>query len=189
MCGVGVYVYCVCLLSDTCRSSGAEFLLKGGHSKTWLVGNSLVTVTTSGQGGGRDGICSRCAAIRASLRPDSLAEASLLNRDSGVEGGRGGEGVGGDGARGGGGGGGGGEGEGGGRGPVLCSCWCRGWAEIKVRRLTGNISWLMRLQNRLVPFSAGYPLAVSDTGAEWSLLAANYPFGERDEEGVAAQPG
>lgn len=165
-----------------CRTSGAEFLMSGGHSKTWLVGNSLVTVTTSGPGGGRDGICRRCAAIRASVQPDSLAEASLLHRDGERGGERGRErGRGRGGTM---------EGGGGGDGrPMLCSCWCRGWAEIKIRRPTGNISWLMRLQNRLVPLSAGYPLTTSDTGADWSLLAAHYPMEGREEPTTETPPG
>ena len=82
------------------------------------------------------------------------------------------------------------EGGGGGDGrPMLCSCWCRGWAEIKIRRPTGNISWLMRLQNRLVPLSAGYPLTTSDTGADWSLLAAHYPVEGREEPTTETPPG
>ncbi|XP_023241139.1 tuberin-like [Centruroides sculpturatus] len=31
----------------------------------------------------------------------------------------------------------------------LCSCWCNGWAEIFIRRPTGNTSWMFRIQNRL----------------------------------------
>lgn len=31
--------------------------------------------------------------------------------------------------------------------PVLCACWCQGWAEIYVRRPTGDMSWIMRIQN------------------------------------------
>lgn len=47
----------------------------------------------------------------------------------------------------------------------------------------------MRLQNRLVPLSAGYPLATSDTGADWSLLAANYPMEGREETASETQSG
>ena len=47
----------------------------------------------------------------------------------------------------------------------------------------------MRLQNRLVPLSAGYPLATSDTGADWSLLAANYPMEGREEMTAETQSG
>lgn len=31
----------------------------------------------------------------------------------------------------------------------VCSCWCQGWAEILVRRPTGNTSWVIRIQNQL----------------------------------------
>ncbi|XP_026278513.1 tuberin isoform X1 [Frankliniella occidentalis] len=30
----------------------------------------------------------------------------------------------------------------------LCCCWCNGWAEIYVRRPTGDMSWVMRIQNQ-----------------------------------------
>lgn len=29
-----------------------------------------------------------------------------------------------------------------------CACWCQGWAEIYVRRPTGDTSWAMRIQNQ-----------------------------------------
>lgn len=32
-------------------------------------------------------------------------------------------------------------------GHILCACWCQGWAEIYVRRPTGDMSWIMRIQN------------------------------------------
>lgn len=32
---------------------------------------------------------------------------------------------------------------------VLCACWCQGWAEIYVRRPTGDMSWIMRIQNSM----------------------------------------
>ncbi|KAG1709737.1 Tuberin [Nymphon striatum] len=44
----------------------------------------------------------------------------------------------------------------------LCSCWCQGWAEVKIRRPTGNTSWMMRIQNEpyLVANSpSDFPLA------------------------------
>lgn len=34
-------------------------------------------------------------------------------------------------------------------GHVLCACWCQGWAEIYVRRPTGDMSWIMRIQNSM----------------------------------------
>lgn len=42
-----------------------------------------------------------------------------------------------------------------------CNCWCQGWAEIHVRRPTGNTSWIMRIQNggALLPSSHEFPLA------------------------------
>eukprot|EP00058_Branchiostoma_floridae_P010187 XP_002595675.1 hypothetical protein BRAFLDRAFT_64809 [Branchiostoma floridae] len=41
-----------------------------------------------------------------------------------------------------------------------CNCWCQGWAEILIRRPTGNTSWMMRIQNaRLVQPDQDFPLA------------------------------
>ena len=31
--------------------------------------------------------------------------------------------------------------------PELCACWCSGWAEIHVRRPSGDVSWMCRIQN------------------------------------------
>lgn len=42
----------------------------------------------------------------------------------------------------------------------VCACQCSGWAEIQVRRPTGNMSWLMRIQNHITldSFSSDVPL-------------------------------
>ena len=53
---VCVYV-CVCVHH---RSSEAEFLVVGGPSKTWALRNYLITVTTTGEAGGRPGRCAQC---------------------------------------------------------------------------------------------------------------------------------
>ena len=134
-----------------CRSSNAEFLISGGPSKTWLMGHTLVTVTTSGQGDGKTGVCRRCAAFRTRTRigdlpsqiEETTQELGKLNLPGGTP------------------------------DQVFCSCWRKGWAEILIRRPTGNISWLMRLQNRLHPLSIGEPYSPSN--ADWSLLAPTYP--------------
>lgn len=39
--------WCGCPRSCAFRSPVGEFLLAGGRTKTWLVGNKLITVTTS----------------------------------------------------------------------------------------------------------------------------------------------
>ena len=147
------YIWCV---FSSHRSAGAELLVGGGLSKTWLLGNSLVTVTTSGPGGGAKGVCTRCMAIKRSLQPDpdnllssnesylprklSVGRQSEPQNDTASE----------DGTT-----------------IPLCSCWCRGWAEIMIRRPTGNVSWLMRVQNKLDV------LATSSTSLDLSLAALN----------------
>lgn len=67
----------------------------GGQSKTWILTNALVTITTSGG--------------------SQLAEEDTKSGYHGV--------------------------------PISCT-YC-GWAEVLIRRPTGNISWLMRLQNQM----------------------------------------
>ncbi|KFM71943.1 Tuberin, partial [Stegodyphus mimosarum] len=44
----------------------------------------------------------------------------------------------------------------------LCSCWCSSWAEVHIRRPTGNTSWMMKMQNHLFLPSAppDIPLSV-----------------------------
>lgn len=78
-----------------CRSSAIDKLLLGGQSKTWILSNTLVTITTSG--------------------------VSQLGEDDARPAYHG--------------------------GPISCT-HC-GWAEVLIRRPTGNISWLMRLQNQV----------------------------------------
>ena len=29
----------------------------------------------------------------------------------------------------------------------LCNCWCTHWAEVHIRRPTGNLAWIMRIEN------------------------------------------
>lgn len=142
------------------RSPAADFLVGGGPSKTWLLGNSLVTITTSGPGGGVQGVCPRCKAIRRSLQPDpsillvgnesynptpsSQKEEEPLIPSS------------------------------------LCSCWCRGWAEVKIRRPTGNVAWLMRIQNKLDILAT--PLTGGSDDYDWSLLGLSNDIIEEEEE-------
>ena len=85
------------------RSAAIDKLLSGGQSKTWLLTNALVTITTSGGVQTTNGDTPAC-------HSDSL----------------------------------------------LCSNF--GWAEVLIRRPTGNISWLMRLQNQVGVAATGTPM-------------------------------
>lgn len=156
------------------RSGAAAFLLEQGCAQSWLLpGHRLVTITTSGCSGrpARQGLCDRCALFcqepapvhgeemsvqqqqqyplqqqqqqqqRRRHQSEAAGRASGLRRlpvtqdDLSLE------------RRGG----------GGRAGLVLrhvCGCWCCGWAEVLVRRPTGNTSWLLRLQNDLFPRAA-----------------------------------
>ena len=50
------------------RNSGSDFLVAGGPTKTWFVGNSLVTITTSTA---RESLCKFCLSNRPKY--DSIA--------------------------------------------------------------------------------------------------------------------
>lgn len=159
------------------RSGAAAFLLEQGRAQTWLLpGPRLVTVTTSGCAGrARRGLCDRCSLFccqepppagrppavtrggdevepqqqrrrhqsealgggRVPRHPPTTQDDLSLEQRRGT----------------------------GGRGGLVlrqvCGCWCCGWAEVLVRRPTGNSSWLLRLQNDLYPrasASTDFPL-------------------------------
>ena len=119
----------------------------------------MVTITTSGTGGGTIGVCPRCKAIKRSLQPnpDALLAGNksylpTSRRMSAVE-----EDI-----------------------ATLCSCWCRGWAEIKVRRPTGNVAWLMRVQNKLDVLATPQPTAEAEY--DWSLMGINKLISDEEEE-------
>jgi len=84
------------------RSAAIDKLLSGGQSKTWLITNALVTITTSG-------------GVQTTNGDTPVSSDSLL-------------------------------------------CSNCGWAEVLIRRPTGNISWLMRLQNQVGVATAGTPM-------------------------------
>ncbi|XP_032669228.1 tuberin [Odontomachus brunneus] len=172
------------------RLPAADFLLKEGQSMTWILGNRLITVTTSGCSNKamRGGLCDNCwVACKPGFLLLDQTKTSQLQRTSSLEaskedklsrqssGGHGssnantaanspteeskkstedsdsakkeflieksdkdqversklGQILNSDKQD----------------GHVLCACWCQGWAEIYVRRPTGDMSWIMRIQN------------------------------------------
>ena len=46
--------------------------------------------------------------------------------------------------------------------PELCSCWCNGWAEIHVRRPSGEVSWITRIQNASLTSESHAEFPLSD---------------------------
>ncbi|XP_013385066.2 tuberin [Lingula anatina] len=212
------------------RTSVTEFLLAGGQSQSWLLGNRIITITTSGGGNklGKSGLCDKCTALcktgmgnkndthedpfslsaseeklktdgassmrrrhksayvsprpREALRQQSVDDIQLHKHGSSPE-----------------------ERETGGAAvggkeerlesdtnigkslgtegtqtmdslvqglkhkssvsPHVCSCWCQGWAEVYIRRPSGNISWIMRLENESLLFtSSGQDFPLADIG-------------------------
>ena len=63
---------------DGHRSPGADFLVSGGPSKTWALSNYLVTVTTTGEAGGKPGRCAQCM---SELRRDHTPSATPTRED------------------------------------------------------------------------------------------------------------
>ncbi|XP_052788101.1 tuberin-like isoform X2 [Mya arenaria] len=178
------------------RSHMAEFLLTGGQSQTWLLGNKLVTITTSGSGtkAPNSGVCEKCQALYQqpvdqrdhrpgrrrhksamvsrsvsvvdppvlwssqddmtvnprSSQDDMVLDLDMTGQDAAVQ-----------------------TGSSLGDGNSLiesepleslilgmknvsshqqfpinvCNCWCTNWAEIYVRAPSGNLSWMMRIEN------------------------------------------
>lgn len=201
------YVYATCSTVPK-RTPVSEFLLEGGLSQTWLIGNKLVTITTSGGGvkATRTGLCSRCTtAVRNGVAASQSVTATITDDAAAVGSQEAGDGFGSKrrrhrsaiGAadanhstvvasastagitqsrddlelhrhasrehtflddkandrgdqdvllslgkavlRGGS------EGQ---FNPSYCNCWCNDWAEIYIRRPSGSVSWVMRIQNR-----------------------------------------
>ncbi|ESP04643.1 hypothetical protein LOTGIDRAFT_61259, partial [Lottia gigantea] len=195
------------------RSAVAQFLLKGGQNQTWLVGNKIITITTSGGSPktSQNGLCEKClvlyqetqdsrllsgkksrdrrrnkstaclsrshsqidpVGLHGSEEGDALPkrsqdDLSLINDDAfssenhddvGVQ--TGSSLIGSD------------------KDPIeslflgrsmpekrafsmnQCNCWCTGWAEILIRAPSGNISWMMRIENETSIFSQ--PENISD---------------------------
>lgn len=168
-----------------------EFMLASGHSRTWMIANTIVTITTSGTYIAMDGVCDNCLALRrttdiaykgkakaeANVKQKSAAldgstedSASQTSSDqasgavqSGVTASQAPVGA---------------QLKSGSEesakpdsakteetrsstvsdrrqsepfvpvNPMNCQCVCQGWAEIFIRRPSGNISWIMRIQNR-----------------------------------------
>ncbi|XP_021346642.1 tuberin-like isoform X7 [Mizuhopecten yessoensis] len=186
------------------RSQEAEFLLKGGQTKTWMLGNKVVTITTSGGGNNKFGntwLCDQCMAQiqggepqeKKLPQPDtpgrrrhksavlsrststvqessksssddigiqahtSYDDTSLIGEEQqnvAVQTGRsltehspskpgfdteaiesllwGVKNQTSDGRV---------------LNSLMCNCWCTGWAEIMIRAPSGNLSWMMRIEN------------------------------------------
>lgn len=154
------------------RNVTTEKILSGGQSMTWLVGNKLITVTTSGctLKALKHGFCDRCyqecrvrpvpptvaqkdeakVSSKTSVNSDNAGMSNSLPTSPEKE------------------------------KPALsmeqaaaatgfgrlerqvCACWCKAWAEILIKRATGAISWTMRLSNELHPLQCPKDFAMSE---------------------------
>ncbi|XP_044253656.1 tuberin [Tribolium madens] len=148
------YTYSPCSALPS-RLPTAEFLLNGGISKSWMLGNKLITITTSGctERVLKHGVCDKCWSLCSSHNNSKIAryarsnsgneeKESFLPRQGSTD--KGEEAkrydsanlpklIGGDERK---------------EAPV-CACWCQGWAEVLIRRPTGNVSWVMKVQNQV----------------------------------------
>ncbi|RZC31903.1 tuberin [Asbolus verrucosus] len=147
------YTYSPCSALPT-RLPTAEFLLNGGITKSWMLGNKLITITTSGctERVLKHGVCDKCWSLCSSHNNSKIAryarsnsgneeKESFLTRQGSSEKGEEGK-----------------KSEAAGlakligedkKDPPICACWCQGWAEILIRRPTGNVSWVMKVQNQV----------------------------------------
>ena len=117
-------------LSQPKRSAVIDNLLANGTSRSWLLGNALVTVTVS-KWSPSNLSCVHCSSEsslfkEASPRLDNIntvfTDDNKSNQTENL-------------------------------GSSFCSknstsCLCQGWAELFIRRPSGNTSWVLRLQNR-----------------------------------------
>ena len=59
--------------------------------------------------------------------------------------------------------------------PELCACWCSGWAEVHVRRPSGDVSWMCRIQNPSLSSESHADIPLTD------LSALFHPSMEKNE--------
>lgn len=191
------YTFSPCSASPK-RLPAAEFLLSGGQSMTWLVGNRLITVTTSGcaQIPLKYGLCDKCwnmckmdregEASRGGSHEKEQREDSGSNRASRQN-----------------------SDEKSTSSPVeenkrlseqlqshlqtlaaadgkvekqACACWCQGWAEIYVRRPTGDMSWVMRIQNQLSTMQSLHEFPLNEVST--LLMPSLSEFEIKNEDGA-----
>ena len=118
-----------------------------------MLGNYLVTVTTTGEAGGKAGMCARCEAeLKATPTATPTANTAASRQEGALSSPPTGS---------------------------LCSCWCWGWAEVKVRRPSGNTAWMLRMQNRL---QRVHTLGRGEGELAAMAAAYNYPFKEEEGE-------
>eukprot|EP00116_Pleurobrachia_bachei_P001508 sb/3461770/ len=116
------------------KSSQIEFLFNNGKTKTWVVRNTLITITTtlSCAGVSDGGQCDRCDMIQALVGERSFNSSPETSQEygSGIPiGGSSADHV----------------------AKVLtpaCGCWCKDYARLEVRTPTSNSSMVIRLQNK-----------------------------------------
>ncbi|XP_071106055.1 tuberin-like isoform X2 [Haliotis cracherodii] len=191
------------------RSQLVQFLLSGTQNQTWLLGNKIITITTSGSGvkAANAGVCEKCILLyheaQEGRQPPVSAKrerrrhksAACLSRsqsqveptsspsadDSGVQqtkwshddlsvtrgsddvGVQTGSSLSGDsldsylfGSKS--------ETEEKPFSPSLlpCTCWCIGWAEVNIRGPSGNVSWVMRIENEISSSAASREVSLQD---------------------------
>lgn len=129
------YTYSPCSALPS-RLPTAEFLLNGGISKSWMLGNTLVTITTSGctEKVLKHGVCDKCWSLCSSHNNSKIARYARSNSSTDEKDlflGRQSSGDKDDNSiksnaeeK---------------KEVPICACWCQGWAEVLIRRPTGEI--------------------------------------------------
>ena len=69
------------LIDMNFRSKVADFLLAGGQSQSWLLGNKIVTVTTSGgYKVGKAGLCEKCLTLARAASVDKVRNKATIQK-------------------------------------------------------------------------------------------------------------
>ncbi|XP_062507428.1 tuberin-like isoform X2 [Corticium candelabrum] len=150
------YTYANCFTQPR-RSALASSLVNGGQAKHWLVGNAVVTITTSGTPKPSATSIGSTRGLMPSLSREDSAASSVQHspvRSSSLF-------------------------SGGDSWPCAPPTYdvsqCQGWAEVLVRRPTGNMAWMMKMENKQEHNRKSLPiplLSSSSSGLQQDDLAA-----------------
>ena len=137
------------------RLAPADLLLRGGQSQTWIVGNNIITITTSGCSSNvyKNDLCDRCNSVckhqqrRSGSQGNSEMGSKTLSSNSSLFSDK----------------------------NAICCCCCVGWSEIYIRRPTGAVSWVMKIQNDINLSSAYSNVTLHDLTALFMHLPLDSP--------------
>lgn len=137
------------------RLATADLLLRGGQSQTWIVGHNIITITTSGCSSNvnKNDMCDRCNSVckhqqrKSGSQGTSEMGSKTLSSNSSLFSDK----------------------------NSICACCCVGWSEIYIRRPTGAVSWVMKIQNDINLNAAYNNVTLHDLTAVFMHLPIDSP--------------